>query len=126
MPRHDFVYRLTFCISNSVWILFLTFYILVLSLFTCSFFFSFFFFFFFSSRRRHTRFDCDWSSDVCSSDLRRPPPGTRRHAPCPALPTPSRGTRRSRSAPRRRPPPRRAAARGPPPEIGRASCRERV
>src|SRR2546430_8747403 len=37
-------------------------------------------FFFFSSRRRHTRFDCDWSSDVCSSDL----PGahaarTRRH-----------------------------------------------
>src|SRR5256886_5145363 len=23
---------------------------------------------FFSSRRRHTRFDCDWSSDVCSSD----------------------------------------------------------
>src|SRR5205085_6420165 len=28
------------------------------------------FFFFFSSRRRHTRFDCDWSSDVCSSDLR--------------------------------------------------------
>src|SRR5256886_6148029 len=23
-----------------------------------------------SSRRRHTRFDCDWSSDVCSSDLR--------------------------------------------------------
>src|SRR5688572_12535698 len=31
--------------------------------------FFFFFFFFFSSRRRHTRFDCDWSSDVCSSDL---------------------------------------------------------
>src|SRR5688572_32716718 len=29
----------------------------------------FFIFFFFSSRRRHTRFDCDWSSDVCSSDL---------------------------------------------------------
>src|SRR5256886_4478868 len=26
--------------------------------------------FFFSSRRRHTRFDCDWSSDVCSSDLK--------------------------------------------------------
>src|SRR2546427_6697730 len=37
-------------------------------------------FFFFSSRRRHTRFDCDWSSDVCSSDLwdglhSVPPPG---------------------------------------------------
>src|SRR5260370_24475352 len=26
-------------------------------------------YFFFSSRRRHTRFKCDWSSDVCSSDL---------------------------------------------------------
>src|SRR5260370_967671 len=25
--------------------------------------------FFFSSRRRHTIFKCDWSSDVCSSDL---------------------------------------------------------
>src|SRR5207302_6886877 len=31
---------------------------------------SIFFFFFFSSRRRHTRFSRDWSSDVCSSDLR--------------------------------------------------------
>src|SRR4029077_14229898 len=30
---------------------------------------SVYFFFFFSSRRRHTRFKCDWSSDVCSSDL---------------------------------------------------------
>src|SRR5260370_20492277 len=28
-----------------------------------------FYSFFFSSRRRHTRFKCDWSSDVCSSDL---------------------------------------------------------
>src|SRR3954466_16431044 len=25
--------------------------------------------FFFSSRRRHTRLSCEWSSDVCSSDL---------------------------------------------------------
>src|SRR5688572_31489662 len=33
--------------------------------------FCFFFFFFFSSRRRHTRFDSDWSSDVCSSDLQQ-------------------------------------------------------
>src|SRR5260370_16276075 len=39
---------------------------LLISLFVCSNFF-----FFFSSRRRHTRFKCDWSSDVCSSDLRR-------------------------------------------------------
>src|SRR3712207_7301020 len=30
------------------------------------------FFFFFSSRRRHTRYWRDWSSDVCSSDLRLP------------------------------------------------------
>src|SRR5690606_27864998 len=28
-------------------------------------------FFFFSSRRRHTIFSRDWSSDVCSSDLRQ-------------------------------------------------------
>src|SRR5438477_3920123 len=28
------------------------------------------FLFFFSSRRRHTKLTCDWSSDVCSSDLR--------------------------------------------------------
>src|SRR3989338_9180493 len=28
---------------------------------------------FFSSRRRHTRWNCDWSSDVCSSDLRCAP-----------------------------------------------------
>src|SRR5258706_9118660 len=34
-----------------------------LSEFTCCFFF-------FSSRRRHTRLVSDWSSDVCSSDLR--------------------------------------------------------
>src|SRR5947207_3536111 len=29
--------------------------------------------FFFSNRRRHTRSLCDWSSDVCSSDLETPP-----------------------------------------------------
>src|SRR5688572_32182239 len=39
---------------------------LIMFLFSALFYF---FFFFFSSRRRHTRFDCDWSSDVCSSDL---------------------------------------------------------
>ena len=27
-------------------------------------------YFFFASRRRHTGSGCDWSSDVCSSDLR--------------------------------------------------------
>src|SRR2546430_8455448 len=36
-------------------------------------------FFFFSSRRRHTRFDCDWSSDVCSSDLHTPVPENSRY-----------------------------------------------
>src|SRR6267142_5151099 len=37
----------------------------------------YFIFFFFSSRRRHTRLPCDWSSDVCSSDLPRDAlPGT--------------------------------------------------
>src|SRR5436190_11489463 len=33
-------------------------------------------FFFFSSRRRHTRSLCDWSSDVCSSDLGGMLPGS--------------------------------------------------
>src|SRR5438445_3553832 len=33
-------------------------------------------FFFFSSRRRHTRYWRDWSSDVCSSDLRPLAPAT--------------------------------------------------
>src|SRR5882762_9531919 len=37
--------------------------------FFLSYTFSYIIFFFFSSRRRHTRFKCDWSSDVCSSDL---------------------------------------------------------
>src|SRR5438477_9688758 len=36
----------------------------------------FIFFFFFSSRRRHTRLTCDWSSDVCSSDLARQTPAS--------------------------------------------------
>src|SRR5271170_7014391 len=44
----------------------------------------FFNFFFFSSRRRHTRSTRDWSSDVCSSDLKRDesqPPGGATSAP---------------------------------------------
>src|SRR5256886_9229569 len=40
---------------------------------------------FFSSRRRHTRFDCDWSSDVCSSDLKRHHEGLRVKHPCVGL-----------------------------------------
>src|SRR3989440_6543638 len=38
-------------------------------------------FFFFSSRRRHTRSDRDWSSDVCSSDLRRLQPAYEQRVP---------------------------------------------
>src|SRR5689334_16345956 len=34
--------------------------------------------FFFSSRRRHTIWNCDWSSDVCSSDLHGPADEQRR------------------------------------------------
>src|SRR5205085_7374054 len=45
------------------------------------YFLFYFFFFFFSSRRRHTRFDCDWSSDVCSSDLLRREPERLRTEP---------------------------------------------
>src|SRR2546430_12926731 len=52
----------------------------------------YFFFFFFSSRRRHTRFDCDWSSDVCSSDLQHGRQRVqRRDAP---LPQPVEGEQR--------------------------------
>src|SRR5205809_1314694 len=39
-------------------------------------------FFFFSSRRRHTRCSRDWSSDVCSSDLRCAHVRTRCAADC--------------------------------------------
>src|SRR5256886_9010308 len=52
--------------QKSVYIEFFEYFSRVMSV---SFVFCFSFFFFFSSRRRHTRFDCDWSSDVCSSDL---------------------------------------------------------
>src|SRR2546430_6732090 len=46
----------------------------------------------FSSRRRHTRFDCDWSPAVCSSDLR-----TRRRRACESRPTRSRSACEARS-----------------------------
>src|SRR6266436_4908175 len=53
-------------------------------------------FFFFSSRRRHTRCSRDWSSDVCSSDLRR---STAPRAPTPPSPTSTRGPRCTFRAP---------------------------
>src|SRR5690242_21867298 len=82
--------------------------------------------FFFSSRRRHTRLTCDWSSDVCSSDLG-------------ALGDEGREDAAHRVADQRRPAvadPRRepvgelleaidVVGPGRTAEIGRASCRER-
>src|SRR2546430_5143556 len=59
-------------------------------------------YFFFSSRRRHTRFDCDWSSDVCSSDL---PALGRSHSATAAAPCarcPSKARLRTRLACRRK------------------------
>src|SRR5215204_3883689 len=42
-------------------------------------------FFFFSSRRRHTRSLCDWSSDVCSSDLAPATTNTRKTSITPSI-----------------------------------------
>src|SRR5438034_8670620 len=88
-----------------------------------------FFSFFFSSRRRHTRSLCDWSSDVCSSDLK---PATDHRRPSGAFD--GRGLRRLVDS---TPPKhtsdvggggaeRTAGGRSCTAEIGRASCRERV
>src|SRR5256885_11479397 len=86
--------------------------------------------FFFSSRRRHTRLQGDWSSDVCSSDLG--PSTTSRTGPC------GRTSRSSTSSGDKnhgglnqgdQDEPVRLSAhqcQGYHPEIGRASCRERV
>src|SRR5438034_10697970 len=46
--------------------------------------------FFFSSRRRHTRSLCDWSSDVCSSDLDLHPTATGRNSDFPGDEGPGR------------------------------------
>src|SRR5438034_5576497 len=86
----------------------------------------FFFFFFFSSRRRHTRSLCDWSSDVCSSDLSIQFSGRARMAKRTERSMPLRSsTRRAR----RMLLAQRVAVSRPWPmavQIGRASCRERV
>src|SRR5262245_63912803 len=57
------------CFLTSV-ILFVFLFFRIRLFFFCCFSCLFVFFFFFSSRRRHTRCLSDWSSDVCSSDLR--------------------------------------------------------
>src|SRR6266568_1696483 len=51
--------------------------------------------FFFSSRRRHTRWNCDWSSDVCSSDLRCPGSSSAAPTGWPRPPPAVRWTKRS-------------------------------
>src|SRR5207253_11119187 len=70
------------------------------------------FVFFFSSRRRHTRWPRDWSSDVCSSDLRS------------QLPDGELAAKRIRTLVPSDPAQVMAAALLR--KIGRASCRERV
>src|SRR5438270_12782515 len=70
--------------------------------------------FFFSSRRRHTRFDCDWSSDVCSSDLADEAGAAAAAHGGSAGPGPVRITLNINGQARTAE------------EIGRASCRERV
>src|SRR5438105_7043594 len=74
--------------------------------------------FFFSSRRRHTSSTRDWSSDVCSSDLYpiARPTHTISNATCHNL---ERGTHQVVAAILQK-----ILAGGP--QIGRASCRERV
>src|SRR5262245_62555942 len=70
-------------VSNAFFSLFSLTIISVVFLFFCYFLvlLVYFFFFFFSSRRRHTRCLSDWSSDVCSSDLRRLSVGNRARGP---------------------------------------------
>src|SRR5690242_21893765 len=71
--------------------------------------------FFFSSRRRHTRLTCDWSSDVCSSDLTTAMLWT-------VLPKPTSNAAMNAE---RSMPGINANSRIGPSKIGRASCRER-
>src|SRR3989475_4445844 len=88
------------------------------------------FFFFFSSRRRHTRFDCDWSSDVCSSDLGSShlfaptDGGERSRMSCPASDLERREPRYDASVEATQRERDQWVVVGG--EIGRASCRERV
>src|SRR5260370_24260872 len=88
-------------------------------------------FFFFSSRRRHTRFKCDWSSDVCSSDLspfhQKNPPSLRNRLPLPVEISHPPETTASRLKPHPFPSNLRVRRlRLWLLQIGRASCRERV
>src|SRR5688500_20343947 len=79
--------------------------------------------FYISSRRRHTRLQGDWSSDVCSSDLRRREEENRGHGKergeCPR----THRTWTVRPSPRVPCPILTPSLRD---EIGRASCRETI
>src|SRR5690242_21504492 len=97
-------------------------------------------FYFFSSRRQHTSLTCDWSSDVCSSDLigcRRASDGLAAesrpdHRVVSSHPDEHSACGHVYVSERRAHPSRRRAPRGTSwqrlhrRKIGRASCRERV
>src|SRR5262245_63509591 len=94
-------------------------------------YFSSVYFFFFSSRRRHTRCLSDWSSDVCSSDLAEMPPSELLVSVMPAGTTGSGAGMMCQAEPSQcsisvRAVSLRPTAQAFPPQIGRASCRERV
>src|SRR5437016_7846848 len=96
-----------------------------------------FLFFFFSSRRRHTRLVSDLSSDVCSSDLKRPGHTrcvvchTQNNAPFHLVPlTPGSSSWNEEQSRQNFQLVQKVALPGsmdsPLVQIGRASCRERV
>src|SRR5260221_10948150 len=66
--RHSHLFTYSLFLATCVFVLMFSF-ISYISIYFIFLFFFYIFFFFFSSRRRHTRSLCDWSSDVCSSDL---------------------------------------------------------
>src|SRR5256886_7370244 len=88
------------------------------------------FIFFFSSRRRHTRFDCDWSSDVCSSDLALDQAKAQAQRDAAALDYAhsnlDRGSTLAKSGYLAKDTFDQRASAAQQAEIGRASCRERV
>src|SRR5947209_15218971 len=91
-------------------------------------------FFFFSSRRRHTSYWRDWSSDVCSSDLRGSAPLVAAHhaphrpeaGPGLRLRIIAESSRESAKLPREPTTAPRRTSDAHAPKIGRASCRKSV
>src|SRR5262245_64980376 len=115
-----FVWSVLVCVFSFLFIVFFFFF------FGAFFSFWFFFFFFFSSRRRHTRCLSDWSSDVCSSDLRsgaKPAEGSGGTGRTTGDGSMARGGRGRRWRPGWL---RLEVVILPLLQIGRASCRERV